>query len=33
MEKENRIALLLGEAEDIIDVDIVEEITEFDIID
>ena len=33
MEKENRIALLLGEAEDIIDVDIVEEIAESDIID
>lgn len=33
MEKENRIALLLGEAEDIIDVDIVGEIDESDIMD
>lgn len=32
MEKENRITLLLGEAEDIIDADIVEEIIESDII-
>lgn len=33
MEKENRIALLRGEQEDIVDVDIVEEIVESDVID
>ena len=33
MEKENRIAPLRGEQEDIIDVDIVEEIAESDVID
>lgn len=33
MEKENRIMLLLGETEDVIDVDIVEEMTEADVID
>lgn len=33
MEKENRIRLLLGETEDVIDADIVEEIIESDVID
>ena len=33
MEKENRIMLLLGEIEDVIDVDTVEEVVESDIID